>query len=327
MKIRSSLFAILTLAFMLMFTPCHARNTALLPEGPDYSQNRYWSIKAEKISHPVDVFFVHPTTYGPPANGHFIADLDDKKLNKVTDRDTVNWITAAFSGSCNVFAPRYRQVNIAVMKLGGAEKQGYMEIPVSDIKAAFKYYLDNLNGGRPFILASHSQGSNVMQLVLLDNPDLLDHDKLVAAYMPGWTFTDKDLDELGLELSESPDQTGCLITWNTIGPGGTSPTVSKGAKCVNPLSWNTSKKEFPASMNAGAKIFISPEKTLEVKHFTSARINNEGALEIPTPPENIAKQLNMSLGKEVYHRYDYDFFFHNVAQNVKKRCEAYLNKK
>lgn len=322
MKLPARLLIIVISAFLI--SACYGKNVMHAPKAPDYSQNKYWSIKTEKIIHPVDVFFVHPTTYGPPANGNYIADLEDKHLNMVTDRDTINWITAAFSDSCNVFAPRYRQMNIAVMKMTDEKKEPYTHIPVSDITSAFKYYLKNLNQGRPFILASHSQGSNVLQMVLLAEPELLDHNKLVAAYMPGWSFSKKDLSDLGFTLSESPEQTGCLITWNTIGPGGISPTVLKGATCVNPLSWTTAKDEVPASKNMGAKIFITPEKTLRIKNFTSAKINNDGALEIPSPPAEVAKQLNMSLGTEVYHRYDYDFFFNNIKENVSRRCSAYL---
>lgn len=289
----------------------------------DYSKKQNWSMLPEKTAHAIDVFFVHPTTYGPPANGKYTASLDDKALNAKTDKDSVRWVTAAFSDSCNVFAPRYRQVNIEVMKMGDAEKAKYLETPVKDITAAFAYYLRHLNKGRPFILASHSQGSNVLLLMLLRNPGLLDKSKLVAAYMPGWTFTDADLARMGLSLGRRPDETGVLLTWNTVGPGGVSPTVLPGARCVNPLSWTTDQKEYPASMDIAARILREDKPPLVVPHFTAARINDSGALEIPTPRPEIAGQLIMSMGKECYHRYDYDFFFDNVKANAKLRCETY----
>lgn len=292
--------------------------------GTDYTNKDNWSIKCEDIKHDVDVFFAHPTTYYPPANGKYNADLNDKKLNEETDSGTVNRMTAAFAESCNVFAPRYRQVNPEVLQMPEEKQEMYMNIAVSDIKAAFTYFIENLNNGRPFILASHSQGSNVLQLILLENQDLLNKDKLVAAYMPGWTFTDDDMKKIGLKLSTTPEQLGCLITWNTIGPGGKSPTLSKGARCVNPLSWTTDTKEYPASMNRGAKIQLTDGEEIVIKKFTSARINNDGALEIPTPKLEIVNKLNLILGKQCYHRYDYDFFFYNIVDNVAHRCKAYL---
>lgn len=320
--------AVFVICFMFsVFVGCKAQESSMaVGQSVDYSKNANWSIKCDKPEKEIDVFFVHPTTYGPPSNGKYNADLSDTKLNDKTDRDVVCWITEAFSDNCNVFAPRYRQVNIEVMSMSPEEKEGYFKIPVGDIKNAFEYYLNNLNNGRPFIIASHSQGSNVMQMVLIENPGLVNKDKLVAAYMVGWTFTDKDLQKIGLKLSEYPDQIGGVITWNTIGPGGKSPTISKGARCVNPLSWTTDTKEYPASEHKGAKILQADGKKLLVNNFTSARINKAGALEIPTPKPAIAIKLNMSMGKECYHRYDYDFFFNNVKANVAVRCKAYLDK-
>ena len=114
-----------------------------------------------------------------------------------------------------------------------------------------------------------------------------------------------------LKLSTTPEQLEGLITWNTIGPDGKSPTFSKGARCVNPLSWTIDTNEYPASMNKGAKIQLTDGEEVVINNFTSARINNSGALEIPTPKPEIANKLNMRLGKQCYHRYDYDFFFYN----------------
>ncbi len=293
----------------------------------DYSRAAHWSIQANDITHPIDVFFVHPTTYGPPSNGKYNADLDDAELNARTDREAVNWMTDAFSGCCNVFAPRYRQMNIEVLSMSEARKAHYMEAAINDVQAAFAYYLKHLNNGRPYILAGHSQGSNALLEVLLRHPDMLERSKLVAAYMPGWTFTSKNLRDMGLELSRRPDRTGALITWNTVGPDGVSPVVREGAVCVNPLSWTTDSKQYPASRNRGARILLNDGKALEVDHFTAAHIadrNGQRVLEIPTPEPEILKQLNMSMGPEVYHRYDYDFFFNNIRENVKVRCEAYL---
>ena len=324
--IRTFQICLLTACIALLSAPAFAKNnsSADMKSVTDYSNDVHWSIKDTKIKHPIDVFFVHPTTYAPPANGRYTADINDTKLNEITDINAINWMTAAFSDQCNVFAPRYRQVNFEVLSMPEDKQAHYMSISKSDIKAAFSYYLERLNNGRPFILASHSQGSDLLQLVLLDNPEIFDKEKLVAAYMPGWTFTDRILDQLGLPLGTQPAQTGCVLVWNTVGPGGTSPTLTKGARCVNPLSWTADTKNYPASMNKGAHILQEEGKSMEIKHFTAAHINAMGGLEIPTPKPDIYKKLNMTMGKECYHRYDYDFFFYNIQDNVAQRCKAYL---
>ncbi len=63
---------------------------------------------------------------------------------------------------------------------------------------------------------------------------------------------------------------------------------------------------------------------IKVPHFTSARIDKRGTLVIPTP--SIIKELSMGMGPEVYHGYDYDFFYGNLVKNVAKRCKAWQKK-
>ena len=40
--------------------------------------------------------------------------------------------------------------------------------PRSDTFAALDYYFTHYNNGRPFILASHSQGSSMLRIILAD---------------------------------------------------------------------------------------------------------------------------------------------------------------
>ena len=278
----------------------------------DYSAEKNWSIISKEISYNIDVFFVHPTTYGPPANGKYLASLSDSTLNKNTDLYAINWMTSAFEKNCNIFAPRYRQVNIEVLSMPDDKEEMYLETPIKDITAALLYYLENFNSGRPFILASHSQGSKILQEILIKNPNIIDKEKLVAAYMPGWTFTNENIEEIGIPLSLTPDEVGGMIIWNTIGQGGKSPTLKSGARCVNPLSWTTDTANYTAKLNAGAKILTKDHKEIHIDHFTSARINSIGGLEIPMPDSKIYNSLNMPMGPNCYHNYDYDFFFNNI---------------
>ena len=291
----------------------------------DYTINSNWSKLCDYPKKDIDVFFVHPTTYASPANGKYTADLNDTTLNNLTDKEAINTYIQIFKDVCNVYAPRYQQVNIEVLSMDEKSKSGYLEIPMNDIRAALNYYLKNYNNGRPFILAAHSQGSNLLHDILLENPDIIDKDKLVAAYLPGWTFTKDDLEKIGIPLSSSPVETGCLMVWNTIGKNGSSPVLMEGALCVNPLSWKSTNENHPAKENMGAIILTISDEIIEIDNFTSAKVLPSGRLQIPKPTA-IYNQLDMSMGPNCYHRYDYDFFFNNVKENVEVRCKAYLEK-
>ncbi len=287
---------------------------------PDYANEESWSRIATSPDKPVDVFFMHPTTYGTLDFG-YNAPIDDPGIRAETD-GTVQAQASVFEKSCNIFAPRYRQVSMAVLSMDQKTQDQRLGIAMGDMLRAFTYYLEHYNNGRPFILAGHSQGSNVTKLFLRKYRDMIPDDKLVAAYLIGWTFTREDLAQLRLPLAESPDRTGALVTWNTVGKGGVSPTIRPGALCVNPLTWTADAGEAPAALDSYALIELKDGSTVKKEHFTPARINEEGGLEIPAPA--IEDQLNMAMGKAVYHRYDYAFFYGNLVENAAARCQAWL---
>ena len=125
----------------------------------DFGNSRYWIFLPEKVDKPVDVFFMHPTTY-----------LDQKDgMNALLDNEAVNanskTITAhqggVFAEACNLYAPHYRQASIAVLGLGEKVRETYLNIGLSDMMVAFRYYMEHFNQGRPLILAGHSQGSKM----------------------------------------------------------------------------------------------------------------------------------------------------------------------
>ncbi len=78
--------------------------------------------------------------------------------------------TAPFQESTNVYAPYYRQCNLTALMRANLPSEGFIEKlmyePRSDTFAALDYYFTHYNNGRPFILASHSQGSSMLRIIL-----------------------------------------------------------------------------------------------------------------------------------------------------------------
>lgn len=287
---------------------------------PDYANPANWSAQESSSNKPIDVFFVHPTTYFNQDDG-MNASLDNATVNQASD-DAVQRQAAVFTASCNLFAPRYRQASIAVLPKSEKEQQRYLSLALQDVTAAFDYYLKNLNQGRPYILASHSQGSNLLQWMLLNNPDLINKSQLVSAYLIGFTFTDENLAAMNLPLATRSDQLGGLITWNTISEGADSPVLHPGARCINPLSWTDDPAPQPADKNDGAVVVMSDGSVKRIAHFTAARIGDNGGLIIP--PTSLDDQFTFTMGPGVYHGFDYDFFYRNLVENVSLRCTTWL---
>lgn len=291
----------------------------------DYSYSRNWLVFDASNSKDFDVIFIHPTTF-------FNLDeaMNDDLTNKAVNQQKMISLqrqASVFSEQCNLFAPYYKQMSMACLFLPVDSQKKYFENAYADVEAAMNYYIDSLNQNKPYFIAGHSQGSDMLKEYLYRNSNKLDPNLLVAIYTIGYTFTQDTIDAIGIALSEYPEQVPALITWNTIGDGGQSPVVNNGACCVNPLTWSTDTSYVDSRKNLGANVqFGNDSIALSnrwVNHFSGARINEEGALVIDNLPESLLNQLDNSMGFNVFHSYDYDFFYQNIVENIKVRAQSF----
>lgn len=146
----------------------------------DYSKAECWLERPAEATKAVDVFYIYPTVTGfrDPVQ---ICEITDSEL--VAGAQMVRQIqTSVFDESCNVFMPYYRQIS---MPSPGSSYPDIIDyISRFDATDALDYFLTNLNQGRPFILAGHSQGAATL-IALLENymtkhPEALK--RMVAAY-------------------------------------------------------------------------------------------------------------------------------------------------
>jgi hypothetical protein len=293
----------------------------------DYSMSDNWIPFDTAVSFDFDVIFIHPTTLFEvvPKND----DLQDGTVDLLSYKSLTRQ-ASVFAQSCNIYAPYYRQMSIGCLGLGDDSLKPYFQLAYSDVEAAMNYYLDSLNNNRPYFIAGYSQGSLLLKEYLYKNQHKIDKDKLLAIYAMGYTFTADTIDSIGIDLSANPKQIPALITWNTISEGGVSPVIFDNATCVNPLSWDTIRTFVNSSYNNGARIKFGNDSIDYVvrweDNFTGAGINDKGALVIKTLPDSILNQLDASMGPNVFHSYDYDFFYENLVENVAVRCNAYNTK-
>jgi len=152
-------------------------------------------------------------------------------------------------------------------------------------------------------------------------------DKLVAAYIIGYSVTDNDLTQYDcLKIAESADDIGVIITYNTQSELATgSPVLLPNANCVNPHNWKNTSEYAPKEMNLGA-VFFKDNGDIDsiVPQYTDAWIDDNGALVAGSPNSD---SINVgSFPKGVYHVYDYSFFFNNLIENVGVRTNAYKQK-
>ena len=189
----------------------------------DYSDKNNWAYLPENTDHAVDTFFIYPTLYiNPEPDAPAIVPVEDPMFRDDV-KDFYLDIPVIFEDMTNLYEPFYRQSNLCAYV--GMTPEEILEFQLreqrTDIYAALDYFFENYNDGRPFILAGHSQGSLMLKIALCDY--FKEHteymERMVAAYMIGFSFTSDDLNiNPALKFAEGADDTGVIVSWNTEGP-------------------------------------------------------------------------------------------------------------
>jgi len=323
----SSLSSCSRLSLMVFLKPPTVFKEATIPPAPDYSSSKSWhKWRMRNSDKKVDVFYVHPTTY-----------ISGKGWNQDLENHHVNWRTRVlplayqaktFYDDCRMFIPKYRQAIFYSFVDKKDNGQKALDLAYIDVRDAFYYYLKHRNKGRPFIIASHSQGSYHCQKLLAEVlKDSVIKSQLVVAYVVGWPVTESYLTENPqVEVCSSSTQTGCIVSWNTESGNpklSLVREVSQGESvlCVNPLSWTLDSTYVPSTENKGSLQYNKKMKDDEIiLYYCDAQVK-DGTLKV-TPPAN-QRHLQMPMGKGNYHLYDYNFFYQNIKQNVRDRFASY----
>lgn len=299
----------------------------------DYSNSNYWISLPVNPGKDVDVIYYYPTAYfSDDITKCAISDINDAGM-VATATNNIKNNCLVFSETCNIYAPLYRQSDVSYAAgLDAVTFNSFMNFTSSqDPTASIDYYFKNLNKGRPFILAGHSQGSATL-MKLLENyfsqhPEYLE--RMVAAYAVGFSVTKEFLDSHKyLKFAEGRDDTGVIISWNTEGRGNKyvdNFVVEKGAISINPLNWKRDDTYAPVSENLGS--YINGET---VAGIADAQLDLERGVVVVATEE--AKKYAMSgafqsiFGPESYHGQDYGFFQENLKKNVSDRISSYQYK-
>lgn len=314
--------------------PRHAFSSASEPAIPDYNQDRFWAalpwtedaadltpdgLTDEQKNVSIDVFFIHPTTYtGKQGEKHWNAPANDQALNNKTSEKSIQYQASIFNGAGRVFAPYYRQAHLhAYFTKDTTSATKALALAYDDVRLAFKYYLDNHNQGRPFIIASHSQGTtHAIRLLqeFVDGKEL--QEKMIAAYIIGIPVFDYYFENI-LPCENELDL-GCYTAWRTFKKGYKPKKDALGIVVTNPLSWSRDENYAAKKNNQGA--ILRPFETI-ISQATDAQVH--GPVLWVSKPKFPGSWL--LLGKN-YHVGDMNIFYMNIRNNAAKRVNAFQDK-
>lgn len=323
---KKTIFSVIMLAILLALCCSCTQKKA---DTVDYSKPENWAYYGEGEDKAADLFLICPTV-DMGKDGEYNMSMEDEET-KESFVGALNMERGIYENSAIMYAPYYRQMTFPVYSMSEEEMKPYLEIAYSDVAAAFEYYFENLNNGRPIILAGFSQGSQLLLMLMeeyFDDPKY--SEKLVAAYCIGWRVTEEDLAKYPhLKMAQGEGDTGVIVSFNSEAEGvDDSIMVPKGTSTlgINPLNWKTDSTPADKSLNKGA-CFTKYSGAIkeEIPEMTGAYLDAErGTLRVTDVD---AKKYSSSLFPEgVYHLYDYQFFFRNLEENVSLRLGNYLQK-
>ncbi len=294
---------------------------------PDYAKAENWAYYGFEEDREADVFLICPTV---DMNDEYNMSMDDEET-RASFLGALNMERGIYEDSGRVFAPYYRQAAMKVYDLTAEEREPYLALAYADVSAAFSYYLENENNGRPIILAGFSQGADMCYRLLAEyfGEDRMYH-RLAAVYAIGWPCTDELIEKYPqIVPATGENDVGVVVSFDCEAPEVTEtfiyPAGTRGHS-INPLNWRTDGVPADKGENPGACFTdYSGAVTAEQAALCGAYLDTErGVLKVTDIDPADYPAVVPGLPEGAYHVYDYMFFFRSLQANVGARLDAYL---
>ena len=295
----------------------------------------------DQLKSEVDVFFVHPT--GFLKGSHWTDPLKKESATK----ENTQWMMAnqasVFNGCCSIYAPHYRQASIHSYFGSDKLREEIHAFVYQDVKKAFEYFIKNYRNGRPFILASHSQGTGHSIRLLaevIDGTDL--YSRMVGAYIIGGEVSKSWINKMNdISICDSPTELGCLVHWDTINVKNINMNMRryKNNICVNPITWINEGPLSKVSDSKGA-VYVSGNFALDLIGKDDPKGEIFGPLEAPIKQYVQAQCKDGILfasdqtgtrfqgfggSNGNYHGLDFALFYMDIRENAILKVETYLD--
>ena len=299
------------------------------PYEPDinYSDPANWAYFEKDVDRPVDVFIICPTVDTKSETNAL--DLNDKLKERFIN--ALDMERGIFDETGRLFSPYYRQMSINAYALEESEREKAKGIAWIDIMESFSWYLENVNEGRPIILAGFSQGGEMCLEIMKEfygrdgeEAEAL-RERLIAVYAMGWTVTEETVKEYPQIVPATGEtDTGVVISFDCE-DGNLTDTIiiPEGVKAIsiNPLNWKTDSTPADKSLNRGAVMGTGEEP---IPELCGAYIGERGEIVVTdVTPADYPPVLDI-FPEGAYHLYDYMFFFTNLKDNVANRTSAWM---
>ena len=297
-------------------------------------------VGVDQLNSQVDVFFVHPTGY--LKGKHWTDPLEQESATK----ENTQWMMAnqasVFNGCCSIYAPHYRQASLYSYYDTEKVREEIHAFVYQDVKKAFEYFIKNYSNGRPFVIASHSQGTHHSIRLLAEEIDGTDlYPRMVGAYIIGGEISKSWMNKMNdIYICDGSKELGCLVHWDTINETLINKNMPrfKNNVCVNPITWKNEGSLSNLTDSKGA-VYISGNFAIDFIGDDEPRGETFGPLEAPIKQYVQAQCKNGILfasdqsgtrfqgfggSSGNYHGLDFALFYMDIRENAILKVKTYL---
>lgn len=296
-----------------------------IPTGPDYADSSQWYIAHRNAD--ADVFYLVSTEVDDYqlSDGqwcHF-ADTHNDSIRRYLLGE-MSGVDALLSGGLNYYSPYYRQCTMQAFTNDSFTAER-MPLAMSDVRKAFRYYIDHLNGGRPFILAGFSQGAMHMLQLLKEMDDEV-FQRMIAAYCIGFVIQPSDLEATThIRPAQGADDTGVTICYNSVKDPQSYNLFGRygrSACAINPVNWCTD--ETPALLITEP----SPSRQIDKQSKDTLTVHLDTTTNLLFVSGYTGTDYIIPLiGKEGnYHSMEIWFYRNQLRDNIVLRSKAFQGK-
>ncbi|MGY6533512.1 DUF3089 domain-containing protein [Glycocaulis sp.] len=313
------------------------------PPSPDYTQAESWAVRPFISALDEDepaVFFIHPTLYD--GGEHWNAPFDRISHGEQLERLYLPNFAGPFAANAAVFAPRYRSASLYVFLNNREDGLLARRLAYSDVRAAFRQFMDDIGPDRAFIIAGVEQGALHGLGLLMDEvaPDEDRRARLAVAYLTEFPVLQSvfagPLDDIA--LCNAPDSVRCVVTFAPLradegeradalaarsstwrAPGEFALTDGQPLACVNPLSWQADEIYAPARQHRGgaaAEGLMLGERPSPLANQTGAQCQ-DGLLIIEQPRSRSLRRPSRLA--EVRRAPPFNLFYADIEADAERR--------
>ena len=311
----------------------------VIPPAPDYANPSSWLSSGEtnSILPEFEVFYIYPTLFQNKLRPVMDHRFDRIRVKAADYRKLTFGLLTDPVHPFKLYAPFVRQADYGTAletDFAGDLGETLLRYGIEDTKTAFLYFLERLHTpGMPYILIGHSQGASDLYELLRTTPEIAPESGFVAAYLAGLPKkTAAEVDRVfagrGIKRGTKPDETGVILSWNTLAPGASENILTTPGGCVvNPLTWSSRTASANASDLPETGYYYVSEKEpagkFDGKLLAGTRADPARGAVIVDLPGDSEFDASGAMGEGVFHMNDLFFFAESVRDDMIRRASAW----